>query len=298
MIPYIELGPVSIPTYGIMSVIGGAAMVLVALWLFHYAKLDKNQILYTYVYGGIGAFLGAHVLFALTRVPQIIEFFKHISYFTSELPGIKGFVTLGNALGLLVGGMVFYGGLIGGLAGGMLSLKKCKVDTMHYADVFAPTVPMFHCFGRVGCFLSGCCYGAESSLGIVLYNTGNPALDGIRRFPVQLVEAAFELILSFVLILLYYRLGCKFTSKETGRKIKKGGLLAVYIILYGIARFLLEFLRGDLIRGIWFGLSTSQWISIVLVICSIVFLCVEDKTDSAASSGADARKKEENALNE
>lgn len=101
-----------------------------------------------------------------------------------------------------------------------------------------------------------------------------------------------------MLILLYYRLGCKFTSKETGRKIKKGGLLAVYIILYGIARFLLEFLRGDLIRGIWFGLSTSQWISIVLVICSIVFLCVEDKTDSAASSGADARKKEENALNE
>ena len=80
---------------------------------------------------------------------------------------------------------------------------------------------------------------------------------GIRRFPTPLLEAVLNLILFFFLFLI----------RE--KKVLRGALIFVYLLSYAVIRFSIEFLRGDAVRGIWLGLSTSQWISIGLLIFSL-----------------------------
>jgi len=123
----------------------------------------------------------------------------------------------------------------------------------------ALSVPLFHGFARIGCFLGGCCYGIESELGFSARgNTLVEAVNGVKRFPVQLFEAFFcFLIFTMLLIMFLYK---KF----------KGGLFFVYLSIYAFVRFFDEFLRGDDIRGFVFGLSTSQFISIFVEIFAIV----------------------------
>lgn len=130
-----------------------------------------------------------------------------------------------------------------------------------YSDICTPIIPLFHCFGRIGCFLGGCCYGIESSFGFTVHNNIlNPSINDVQRFPVQLLEAALNLILYFILFYLFKN--NKF----------KGKLIAVYLILYSIIRFFDEFLRADEYRGFLFGLSTSQIISILIFVGSFAFL--------------------------
>ena len=83
------------------------------------------------------------------------------------------------------------------------------------------------------------------------------APNGIPLFPTQIIEAVCNLVIFFILLATYKKwIG---TYKTLG----------LYFILYSIVRFTLEFFRGDLIRGIYFGLSTSQWISIVLFVIGV-----------------------------
>lgn len=119
-----------------------------------------------------------------------------------------------------------------------------------WASLTAPAIPLFHVFGRVGCFLGGCCYGLPSAWGFVYRYSPVAEANGVSRFPVQLVEAAWNLVL-FLLLARLQRRG-------------RDRLLPLYLALYAPARFLLEFLRGDAYRGIFLGLSTSQWISLFL----------------------------------
>ena len=100
----------------------------------------------------------------------------------------------------IFGGSVFYGGLLGGMAAGAIYCKKKKFNISEYSDIIAPGVPLFHFFGRIGCFFGGCCYGIESSFGYTVH--GNELLSSVndvQRFPVQLLEATLNLILFIVL---------------------------------------------------------------------------------------------------
>ncbi len=107
-------------------------------------------------------------------------------------------------------------------------------------------MPLFHAFGRVGCFLAGCCYGKKLERTITILN-------GIRleRIPIQLIEAIFEFLLFIILTVIR-------------KKDDNVNILRIYLMSYSAFRFLDEFFRGDEIRGIFFGLSTAQWISLVI----------------------------------
>ncbi len=109
---------------------------------------------------------------------------------------------------------------------------------------------LFHIFGRIGCFLGGCCYGLPSAWGVVYRYSPVAEANGLVRFPVQLVEAAWNLVLFLLLAWLQ----------------RRGSPICCPCIWSSIppARFLLEFFRGDAYRGILLGLSTSQWISLFL----------------------------------
>lgn len=219
-----------------------------------------------------GGIIGAKLLCVITSIPQLAE----------------GAVKIAD---LLRGGFVFYGGLIGGICGILLYAGIFKLNFSEMFDVFAVSVPLGHAFGRVGCFLAGCCYGVEYSGALsvtypqIYAQYGTPA--GVSLLPVQLIESFSLLVLYAALEILLYK------SK------KKGLTLSVYLICYPVLRFTLEFFRGDSVRGAWGGLSTSQWISLALFIAGICVLlyalfrpqCADKPSDGGEEYLREARRR-------
>ena len=143
--------------------------------------------------------------------------------------------------------LVVLGGLACGFVGAWLAKKRFGIDVFDFVLIML--------------ILGGCCYGIESHFGFTAHgNTINPGVNDVNRFPVQLVEAACNLLI-FILILTLFR-----------KALMKDKLIYVYMLIYPVVRFILEFLRGDEIRGFLFGLSTSQWISILLFVYALIRL--------------------------
>lgn len=246
MYPVINFFGFEIQTYALISAVGFVVTAFAVLFLCKYRDIPKEKSLLATLVSGLGLFIGGHLLFTLTNLNSIVNvIFENGFSFSSLLPYISG--------------MVFYGGLFGAI---IALFVFTKVDTSlnrkDIFDLFAVAVPLFHSFGRVGCFFAGCCYGIESDFGITTYLNTSPTHFGVSRFPVALVEA-FANILIFALLLYLYK-----------RNKLKGKLFIIYLSVYAPLRFVLEFFRGDKIRGFIFGFSTSQFISLLIV----VFLCI------------------------
>lgn len=203
--------------------------------------ISKIDLLLASICAAVGGIVGAKLLSIITYIPKLVS---------GEI----------KFLDLLFGGFVFYGGLIGGIGGLLLGGKLLKLNQLELFDTFAPSVPFGHALGRIGCFFGGCCFGMElpagSSFALIYpewYEVFGTKV-GVPLLPMQLMEAGMLFILYGVLETLYH------LTK------KKGVSLFTYVFAYGVMRFVLEFFRGDLIRGIGGGLSTSQWISLALMI--------------------------------
>ena len=143
--------------YMIIALFGYFIAGCYACYKFKKKGHDENDMIQFYLVISIGVLLGGHMLFGLTNFRQ----FSSISF--------ESFRQFVNSCIVIFGGSVFYGGLAGGLLAGYIYLKKKKYDVILYTDVIAPCIPLFHMFGRLGCFLSGCCYGIESNFGIVYH---------------------------------------------------------------------------------------------------------------------------------
>ena len=167
-------------------------------------------------------------------------------------------VTLGTFLNT---GIVFYGGLIGFLLSFMLicRLWNKKIEG-RAVDLAVVCIPLFHFWGRLGCFFGGCCFGKEShSPFSVIYTTRvKEEIVTASRIPVQLIEAGLNMIIYFALF--------KMLRKEK----LKGQLIKVYLFTYAVMRIMLEFFRGDSLRGVWHGVSFSQVVSV----CLLIFCCI------------------------
>ena len=157
------------------------------------------------------------------------------------------------------GGLVFYGGLVASLLTGWWYLKRHRLPLFKYFDFVIPALALGHAVGRLGCFMSGCCYG-RPLLHDVWYavvfpaNPSSLAPSGIPLYPTQLMESGVEFLIF---------LGLNWKLK---RKTFDGQIIALYLMCYAIVRFTLEFFRGDAERGFVFGtgFSTSQLIAIIL----------------------------------
>ncbi len=226
-----------------------AGILMMLFFSYRTAKrrgLDEVEMIITELVAFIGVAVGSHLLYGITNIDKIAVIVRNPDKITS----LKH---LWECISEIFGGAVFYGGLIGGIIVGNLYLRKKNLSSA-YTDIAACAIPLFHTFGRIGCFLGGCCYGKECSVGFVYKNSLLPDANGVVRFPIQLVESAFNLILFIVL----WRLLMK--DKFQGK------LLVVYLLSYAPARFIIEFFRGDDIRGFLFSLSTSQIVSILIVL--------------------------------
>lgn len=218
----IQLGSLVISSYAFFAVCGACACLLYGYLCI--SKAQREQSVYLLCYAGIGALIGAKLLYILVSLPEILKHIDQWFLFVSS-------------------GFVFYGGLLGSVVGSLLYCQEFHKDFYTQINVLVPMIPLFHSLARIGCFFSGCCYGIESDVfGIFTYSIYADPME-TNRIPVQLIEAGMEFLI--FLFLHFY----------------KGNRLYAYFGMYSIGRFLLEFLRGDEQRGI-FILSTSQWISI------------------------------------
>lgn len=245
MYPYILLLGRKIPSYGICMVIGILVASSMALFRCKREKLDSNNLIIIITTSIGGAILGAKLIYIL------------VSYHPMQ---IMNDIKVGNYNFLTGGGLVFYGGLIFGILGAEAGAKIAKTKLQLFEKSIVPCIPFGHAIGRIGCFFAGCCYGIEyKGIGNVRYPNSITGIDpNVTLFPVQIVESITSICVGILLLQYSKKQICKYNT------------IILYWILYAIERFLLEFLRGDLERGVYIGLSTSQWISLIIIAGCIV----------------------------
>lgn len=253
MYPYITIfDKFRLPTYGLAFVFAVTIALIIARKLM---PQMKDDILFSSIYSLIGVGIGSKLFYILSKVPRIIihhNEFKRLF----EIDKL-------TALNYLAGGIMFYGGLFGSLLGIYVYCRRYSIDYSKLIKVYIPLIPFVHAFGRIGCFLGGCCYGIEYNGMFAVrypYNELMPELSSCPRFPVQLLESSLDFVLFIALLLLLLK------------KAKSGVLVSTYLISYSIIRFFDEFLRGDLDRGKYKYFSTSQLISVVVFGIGIFYL--------------------------
>lgn len=260
MFPYIDLGIVYIPVYSSLFIVAFFLAVLAARKRGRRFGISKEDVLYGSIYAVIGILIGAKVLYFITKIPVLVRGWDSIAGSFQK----NALQTILYLINFSFGGMVFYGGLIGAVFGVWRYCYHFRIPFVPYLDIFAPLIPFIHGVGRIGCFCAGCCYGIEyHGWGSVRFPHSDviPGLDAVPRFPVQLLEAGMNFVLCIILLQL--------SKKE---KMWNGRTMGIYLIYYSIARFGLEMLRGDKIRGGISLFSTSQLISILLLPIGIILL--------------------------
>lgn len=215
---------------------------------FHFTKylLEKNNVSskgFTFLFWSIFicSWVGAKVFFLLTSGQTHLKT---------------------NTTFWLGGGFVFYGGFVFSLFFTLfytLVLKKFSLKKMAY---FLPALAFSHAIGRVGCFMAGCCYGTVCELPWSIH------LHGELRHPVQLYEGFGLVIIGFFLLRLI------------NSQVPQIKVILSYMASYALLRFSLEFFRGDKIRGLYYGLSTSQWVAFVVFTSVLLLITFQRKTNS------------------
>ncbi|MDR1389836.1 MAG: prolipoprotein diacylglyceryl transferase [Treponema sp.] len=268
MFPYITLFGREIAVYAIMALCGIFAAGITACRKAKLAGFDDTGMIRMLLAAGAGAFAGGHILYAAIH-------FRFIP-FLLKAPGLDALLM---RTGLLFSGQIFYGGLLGGIAAGCLyGSGKFKKTLPAVCDITSPVIPLFHFFGRIGCFGAGCCYGIEHRPGVTFFRAIIPQANFVSRLPVQLIEAGFNIFLFFLLSRIERAASLDVRRSAPGIMAHlKGKILFLYLLFYPLGRFFLEFFRGDEYRGIWGPLSTSQWISVFLVPAAVLGLVMPRK---------------------
>jgi phosphatidylglycerol:prolipoprotein diacylglycerol transferase len=236
-----EIGPVTVYSYGLLVAAGfliASVMILSDSRKLGLARDSVFDCLIAILAGGI---VGGRLLFVALHWQY---------YFESPL----------SIFMLTEGGMAFHGALGGALLAGIITARIKKLPFWKTADLIAPYIALGQAIGRIGCFLNGCCYGKITTSGIGVMFPG----ESVLRVPTQIYSSFFLLILFIILI------------KLRSRGIFSGFVFSMYIILYSIFRFFIEFFRGDN-PAVLYGLTLAQLISIFLILCGTIMLAVLSK---------------------
>lgn len=247
------IGGFSFPAYGAMIAAGYLAAIIYLHGKKYEGALTRDNAADLIFYSAVAGILGAKLVFAATYWKELGPDFASRAAFV-----FRSFQY----------GFVFYGGLAAGAAAFWYYCRRRKLDFLSAADHFAPALPLAHGFGRLGCFLAGCCYGspAGAALGVTFSDPRCEVprlLLGVPLHPTQLYEAAGNFLIFIGLHLLGRR----------KRGPERGLVFAAYLASYSALRFSVEFLRGDDRGGSWLGLSPAQLLSAVFAV-SAVFIFI------------------------
>lgn len=230
----LSFGKIHVYAYGLMIAIGIIAAVYYMERRAPRYGMDGDNAFSMALCAAISGILGAKVLYLITVLPKLI----------SEPSSITMYLT---------SGFVVFGGIIGGILSCLVFARSRGWDFIKYFDLFMPSIALAQGFGRIGCFMAGCCYGKETESFLSVTFPADPfsqAPAGQALIPTQLISSCLN-FLNCIILTIY--------ARHSNRDGKVGGL---YLILYSIGRFFLEFFRGD-DRGMIGVLSTSQFISLL-----------------------------------
>ncbi len=243
----LTIGPVTVHGYGLMIAIGVIVALFTGEALAKKRGLNSDAV---YPITFLSVFLGffsAKILFCIVEWETFIKDPKQ--------------VLTGN-------GFVVYGGIIGGVLVSYLYCRFKKLSFWDYFDLVLPCVAIAQGFGRIGCFLAGCCYGKETDSVIgIAFTHSEQAPNGIKLIPVQLFSAAGMFLIAAILF--WY--GAK-------KAHAKGQVGALYMILYSLGRFGIEFFRNDY-RGAVGPFSTSQFISLFIFVAGIALFIYKKRSE-------------------
>ena len=275
----LHIGPITIYSYGLMMALGMIAAVWLGMRRCTPRGLDKDEIFNMGFMGIVAGVIGAK-----------------LTYYIVELPAI---IVDPSMLLDLTSGFVVYGGIIAGVLIPVIYAKAKNLPIMKYLDVAAPCIPLAQGFGRIGCYLAGCCYGCatDSWIGVV-FPEGSLAPAGVSLIPTQLISAIGDFAIAGILLL--------YTRKD--KEHPDGTGMAWYMVLYAIGRFVIEIFRNDPRGNVWF-LSTSQFISIFIFVAGVIWLveaiskhkadaqaALEAKVEAELAAEEEARKEKANEL--
>lgn len=238
-----SVGPFTVHGYGLMIGIGVLCCIFMGMRRARKYKMREEAVIDIALFGLLAGFLGAKLLYILVEFETFLK--DPLSVIGSE-------------------GFVVYGGISAGVAAAILYCRIKKDVFLEYFDLLCPCIALAQGFGRIGCFMAGCCYGREtdSFLGVV-FPADSLAPSGVKLLPTQLFSSAGDFAVMGIL-LWHYR-----------RRKHVGDTGFLYMLLYGVGRFFLEFLRNDE-RGNVGSMSTSQFISLFIVTAAL-FLLLQNK---------------------
>lgn len=240
-----EYGPFTLHTYGVLL----ALAFLAGLWVAHgqakRAGMDAGRITDMAVYVLIAGLIGAKLMLVAVDYRYYLNNPRELST-------------------IFQSGGVFYGGLLGGLVVAFVFARRYKLPGWSTADVLAPGVVIGQAIGRLGCFAAGCCYGKVAAVPWAVAFTdvyaarqvGTPLDTPLH--PAQVYESMATLVIFAVLVWI------------APRKRFHGQVVLAYVALYSIARFALEYYRGDAGRGFIGPFSTSQAVAAGLLFFAAV----------------------------
>jgi phosphatidylglycerol:prolipoprotein diacylglycerol transferase len=242
-----SIGPVTVYTYGVLLAASYLLGLRLAMSRAKKRGLDSNRVLDLGIYIIIAALLGAKLLLLVVDFDQ----------FRRDPAEIWNLARSGG---------VFYGGLILAVVVAFWYIAKHQLPFWTTCDVFAPGIALGHVTGRLGCLAAGCCFGRQTDAPwaitfinpLAQTNVGTPL--GVPLHPTQLYEAGAELLILIFLL----------ATERKGRYFP-GRTFWSYMFLYALTRYVVEIYRGDP-RGVVLGMSTSQFISVVLAPLSVAML--------------------------
>jgi len=258
----LELGPITVYSYGLLLVSAYLLGLQVAVVRGRARGLDGQRVMDLGIAIIISALVGAKLLLFVVEFDQFIR----------------------NPWVFVRSAGVFYGGLLLSLVVAFWYMRRHAMPLWATCDAFAPGIAAGQAVGRLGCLLAGCCYGSPTDVPwgitftdpVAASNVGTP-LD-VSLHPTQLYESVASLVI----------LGVLLAFESRGRPFA-GRTFWAYLLLYPVARFGIEFFRGDPRGTVFDVLSTSQFVSLLLVPLSIVMLVLLARADGPTPGPARAR---------
>lgn len=246
---------IQIYSYGVMIALGILLSFYVGLYKSKKFNLSSDKLSSLMIWIIVAAFVGGKLFYYL------------------ESPR-KYFGDPSLMLDLSGGGFVFYGSLIFAVPTIVWWLRKEKIPVRPFIDIFAILGPIVHSFGRIGCFMAGCCHGTICNVpwGVTFKNEESLAEPlNVPLHPTQLYDILVNVIILAVVLML------------EKKKQFDGQLFLIYLVMYAVGRSIVEMFRGDEERGYLFNgaLSHSQFIAIVVIILSAVVWMRWSKTAKA-----------------
>lgn len=254
-----QLGPLHIRAFGLLLALGFLATCYAATYLSRNTHRNWDFLSALFMYMMIAGVIGA-------RIAYILEHWR-----------VEFSDNLGAIFRIDQGGLMFYGGVAGAAIALLIFARLKKEHFMELSDLLLTVLPLGHAFGRMGCFMHGCCHGriTSSVFGVTfpeqspawLLHVQNGLIDktaacSLPVIPTQIFEASANILLFLILAKIY-----------RSRKNEPGIISAIYLIAYGIIRFTVEHFRGDqrMAVGIF---SISQAISIAAMAGGILIFVI------------------------